>query len=754
MSLLMECSLRAAVLAAAVAAVIHGLRIRDARIRHAAWCGVLTTMLVLPGIVAWAPKATLAILPAAAAPVISLPVAADAPGTDPPAPAATVSAPPEHAPAAAREGPDWAVIVYLAIAGLLLARLLIGVLRAASLRKRSRQEDGFHSSTSCVCPLTVGWWRPVVVLPSCWTAWPRGELDAVLAHEREHARRRDPLVQAIAALNRCIFWFHPLAWWLEHRLSALSEEACDAAAIAAGHDPREYAEYLIRQARAVSRSGARIAVWGAAVGGGSLSRRVRVLLDSRPRRALTRRRAVAAAAALTCAISIATSCSIDRAERPAPGQPTMNELMHRRAEKNQKDMERQQAILNRAHSLAPEQAAQLFDGLKQNPQDMDACWTLIRYYEYRVDVNGLDALRLWYIEHQPMARCVGTIDPRADLAGYEKGKALWLAHLKQPGASAGMYQRAAAFLEGGDKPLAASVLEAGRKAYPGDQGWPAAFGRHYAEVLLGSAGSWSESNVVRRVGRDESSTRYAEQVREELAGSRDARTLAETAQWLIVWGRGHGARGTQWDQLALQLAHQYLARAESLEPNDRIVRAVNAQLTQIDTAMTVQQLMKRPAAEMAAAPAHERMILAMDQMLKASYRGNLDATQVNAGNLLALASQNPQDSLYGEALFDANMLLGKIAMRRGDRKAAVRDLLKAADAPASEAVRRGDFIMNLPRALVDWGERRAVIEFFRRVAAKSDRAAEFRRWAVELSKGINPDLTPTLGVAGCAHDPC
>ena len=85
--------------------------------------------------------------------------------------------------------------------------------------------------------MTVGWLHPVIVLPPNWRDWPAGKLEAVLTHEHEHARRRDPLVQWLALLNRAVFWFHPLAWWLERRISALAEEACDAAVMRRGHDP-------------------------------------------------------------------------------------------------------------------------------------------------------------------------------------------------------------------------------------------------------------------------------------------------------------------------------------------------------------------------------------------------------------------------------------------------------------------------------------------------------------------------------------
>lgn len=76
-----------------------------------------------------------------------------------------------------------------------------------------------------------------VILPEHWRQWPQAQLDAVLTHEHEHARRRDPLVQWLALLNRALFWFHPVAWWLERHLSALAEEACDNVVLERGTSP-------------------------------------------------------------------------------------------------------------------------------------------------------------------------------------------------------------------------------------------------------------------------------------------------------------------------------------------------------------------------------------------------------------------------------------------------------------------------------------------------------------------------------------
>ena len=128
------------------------------------------------------------------------------------------------------------------------------------------------------------------MLPDDWNQWSPAQLDAVLLHEREHARRRDPLIQWFALLNRAVFWFHPLAWWLERRLAALAEDACDAAVLARGHQPAAYCEYLLSLAQRVTGAGARVEIVGAAMPGAFLPQRIRRILKAGPESQITRRR--------------------------------------------------------------------------------------------------------------------------------------------------------------------------------------------------------------------------------------------------------------------------------------------------------------------------------------------------------------------------------------------------------------------------------------------------------------------------------
>jgi hypothetical protein len=383
--LFVECAVRAVLIALGTAAVLGLLRVKSAGARHAAWSGVVALMLLLPAWMAWGPRASLRILPAAPVPVAAVPILlstplplagvhsaapavaleaapagapavglpaapAGAPAVAPAAPAArpavapeatTAGAPavapdaipavapaaptaPEASPAVAPKAPpapwNWPAAVYLSGVFILLARLVLGTLRAHALVRRATRCGGRLTSPLCAAPVTVGWLRPSVILPEYWRSWPQAQLDAVLTHEGEHVRRRDPLVQWLALLNRAIFWFHPLAWWLERRLSALAEEACDAAVLERGHDPHDYSGYLLDLARSVGRMGARIDVVGMAMPGSALPQRIRQILARGPAPRLTRGRAVCLAAACAILSAVFAAASVDR-QRSVPDPP-------------------------------------------------------------------------------------------------------------------------------------------------------------------------------------------------------------------------------------------------------------------------------------------------------------------------------------------------------------------------------------------------------------------------------------------------
>ncbi len=66
------------------------------------------------------------------------------------------------------------------------------------------------------------------------------------------------LVAALAGINRCIFWFHPLAWRLERKLALLAELACDESCIATLGNREDYARLLLEMALVVDSSQGRL----------------------------------------------------------------------------------------------------------------------------------------------------------------------------------------------------------------------------------------------------------------------------------------------------------------------------------------------------------------------------------------------------------------------------------------------------------------------------------------------------------------
>lgn len=289
--------LRTTALTATVVLLLAALRIRRAAARHAALAAVVATMLVAPLWTLWGPKLGVARFSPAADAAPAMPVtpiaAAEAAwtartrgGT------AGQSSPP---PIPRRPwAPAAVAALYLAGVAWFGARLLGGSLRALRL---ARTRNGARVTT----PVTVGWFRPRILLPAAARDWTEDQLACVWAHEQAHARRRDPLVQWLAQLNRALYWFHPLAWWLERTLAHLAEEACDEAVIDAGHDPRSYCELLVHLARGVAASGGRLAA-ALPLPGGRLERRIRRVLEAVPAPASTFRMAVFALVAIPAAI--------------------------------------------------------------------------------------------------------------------------------------------------------------------------------------------------------------------------------------------------------------------------------------------------------------------------------------------------------------------------------------------------------------------------------------------------------------------
>jgi bla regulator protein BlaR1 len=130
-------------------------------------------------------------------------------------------------------------------------------------------------------PLTCGFARPAIVLPSDAEAWTDADVRQAMVHELEHVRRADWPVQLAARIVCALYWFHPLAWIAWRHLGLEAERACDDAVLRDA-ESTDYAEQLVTLAARVSNHTFRPALSMASRS--DLSARVTALLDSRQAR--------------------------------------------------------------------------------------------------------------------------------------------------------------------------------------------------------------------------------------------------------------------------------------------------------------------------------------------------------------------------------------------------------------------------------------------------------------------------------------
>ncbi|MEZ2348771.1 M56 family metallopeptidase [Terriglobus sp. RCC_193] len=111
-------------------------------------------------------------------------------------------------------------------------------------------------------PLLAGVMRPTLLLPRTAAAMSAEEVEAVLAHELSHLRRRDPLCHAACSAMLLPLRFHPVTKWIALRIGQTREMACDADAVRHMGSASRYADALLCVAERMTSA----PVWPAGIG--------------------------------------------------------------------------------------------------------------------------------------------------------------------------------------------------------------------------------------------------------------------------------------------------------------------------------------------------------------------------------------------------------------------------------------------------------------------------------------------------------
>lgn len=201
----------------------------------------------------------------------------------------------------------WLAWLFVAGLGASVLRLVLGLVAVARHRRISEAitdteiladvdvlcaEFGCRSnievrrSETITSAATVGWRRPLILLPPEHVDWSASERRGVLAHEIAHICSNDFLCWVCAQAGLLLHFYHPLVHWLARRLRLEQELAADAAAArySGGAEP-----YLQTLAALALRQADRPVAWPARTFlpvKGTLMRRVEMLRESRVARAV------------------------------------------------------------------------------------------------------------------------------------------------------------------------------------------------------------------------------------------------------------------------------------------------------------------------------------------------------------------------------------------------------------------------------------------------------------------------------------
>ena len=181
-------------------------------------------------------------------------------------------------PAVAAERParfSWLGLLSLGIlfsVAIGIMRLIVGIVSISRLRRTGtpttdsfalgelerirhqlsvRKKVGLTTTQSLATPATVGWMKPVILLPADFDSWSESELSSAIAHELAHVSSGDFGKNLVAQIAVALNFYNPLVHYLGKELRVAQELAADALAASTTVGRKNYlltmAEMALRQ---------------------------------------------------------------------------------------------------------------------------------------------------------------------------------------------------------------------------------------------------------------------------------------------------------------------------------------------------------------------------------------------------------------------------------------------------------------------------------------------------------------------------
>jgi thiol-disulfide isomerase/thioredoxin/tetratricopeptide (TPR) repeat protein len=411
----------------------------------------------------------------------------------------------------------------------------------------------------------------------------------------------------------------------------------------------------------------------------------------------------------------------------------------------------------------PADAEKLEAQLETNPGDLLTRGMLLRFYFQRASMPAERAkpLRrkhiLWLIEHKPEAQLLSesaaTLDksghPLADPEAYAEADALWHKLFSGDKPAADAYCNAINFYKTPDPPFARKLAEEGLAAYPANVRIAKAKGTLLAYTILGVKllDQYGQASAF-----DDSMPKSEEAAR--------ARQELETTTSPNLLGSAAGALSQQQSPLtmrnrteqmkeAVALSEHLFQRAIELEPQNQSWTSGLASVywTSASRKPGAEKIELLEKALRTAGDASPREYVLPDLAQAYFSAGNLESAAEKARECLA-STQKESDPNHGGAIHFGNIVLGRVALKKGDIEEARRRLLAAGNTTSTPVLMSFGPNWDLAQDLLAKGERETVLAYIElcRKFWQLDRG-RLDTWASSIRDGGIPNFQLPAGVA-------
>ena len=436
-------------------------------------------------------------------------------------------------------------------------------------------------------------------------------------------------------------------------------------------------------------------------------------------------------------------------------------------------------LTHEGYRFTPEEAAQTEEALKKNPEDIEGRTRLLGFYfapnsqSLKPDARSQARRRhiLWLIANHPDSAVLGLPESTVnrdghylgDSDGYEQVKKAWLDAAAKKDVSADVIGNAARFFLFSEKELGAELYARARKTEPGNPLWVGLQGSAMAFGIVGIP-SVNQNGFPDAADPKEAVSDTSRKFRADLEASKDIDLLLAAAGELMARGLmaqsiAQEKTGGRFPVEALGVAEVLLKRAEVLAPKNAAIHtalARNYELRVMSSntdedrkswaSLRYEELRQGLSGVKEDDPASAQQMLTLARA--AMDAGDVDRAAGLAKLLLAMTPMLGEDPKTARGVDDIKhhsyIILGRVALRKGDVEAAKADLLDAGRVKGGQLLAFYGPNMSLAKELLERGERDVVLQFLALCRKFWGFPEKLEPWIAAIKKGELPDFGANL----------